>query len=136
MKKTIITLSLLLGFQLSTFAYNIISIERINKGLFGYDYVAFDHVTESNGHSGYIGRCYNPGLSRCKIGRFFPDKNDDKYANELLDLAEGKIDNGTFTGSESVTIHVDGESFNRIYSVTWSTDNQGNGTIKVDRTDV
>jgi hypothetical protein len=135
MKKIIITLSLIMGYQLTSLGLPIYSIERSNKGLFGYRNVTF-HQVSNNGHMGWVGNCNSPGLDRCKPGSALTDANDQTIGLELLDFAESKIDMGTFTGSKVVLIHVDGETTDRKYTVTWSTDNQGDGTITVDRTNV
>ena len=135
MKKIIITFALILGYQLTSLGLPIYSVERTNKGLFGYRNVSF-HQESLNGHMGWVGSCSQPGLDRCRPGSALADANDQTIGLELLEFADSKIDLGNFTGSKDVLIHVDGDTTDRKYTVTWSTDNQGNGTITVDRTNV
>lgn len=135
MKKIIITLSLIVGVSISSFAIPILSITRTGKGLFGYRNVTFQQQNW-NGTIGWVGLCQNPGLDRCKVTGLMTDPNDQTDAFDLVEYAENKIDIGSFSLSHSILVHVDGESFDRKYTVTWSTDSQGDGTISVDRTDV
>ncbi len=50
------------GIYLTSFCYPILSIERLNNGLFGYRHIVFVQAQNSNGQTGWVGQCYDSGL--------------------------------------------------------------------------
>lgn len=139
MKKVISLLAIIL---LSTFikaAIPIASIERHGKGRFGYNYVHFELVTLNSGGQAYVGQCKDPGRERCVVGHPNIGSNDpnDLYATDyLIDIADKAIDSEDFSGTETYQVQVSGENFIRVYTVIWSTDNRGDGTIDITRENI
>ena len=128
---------LALGFSLNAQAYGIISVTKTDKGLFGYKEVSWNQGQNANsGQMGWVGLCQHPGLISCRPpSMMIPDSNDEAAVKELLQYAEDEIDHKNFNGNHQVRIKVDGEDTLRIYTVTWQCDNEGNGTINMDRED-
>ncbi len=121
----------------SAMAYNIIAVTKSDKGLFGYRDVSWQlGATGPNGNiQGWVGNCSNPGLSSCRPPSIMHDNNDYQTSLTLLDYAENQIDKGIFNGSYEMNVQVEGENEMRTYTVTWSCDEKGDGTIIIDRID-
>jgi hypothetical protein len=126
--------------------FPILKLEKKNKGLFGYSRVNFT-LGVFNGMTGWEGDCDNPGLSRCKPPSSLPDPVDEANSIELSDYAMVQIANGSRGGTEQKQVQVLGESFMRVYTVTWTstpvttrpTPTLGDGqtiAIDVERTDI
>ncbi len=140
MKKVLFFLGILF-ISLSSFAYQVITVEKSDKGIFGYDYVEFHLVTILNGagneQTGYQGTCHSPGLIRCRPPmHFISDESEQAAVHRLLDIAEDEIDAKNFNGESIMRIQVVGEETVRLYTVIWNCDEKGNGTISIDRQDV
>jgi hypothetical protein len=140
MKKVFLFLGILF-ISVSSFAYQVITVQKSDKGIFGYDYVEFILVTFINGagneQSGYQGTYHSPGLIRCRPPmHFISDESEQLAVNRLLDIAEDEIDAKHFNGESIMRIEVAGEETVRLYTVAWNCDEKGNGTISIDREDV
>jgi len=125
----------------------IFHLTQSNKGIFGYDVVNWTTGTNEDGHQGWVGNCENPGLTRCKPPGAMPDPTNEENVIQLVDYALLKIANGSRAGSKQITVQVEGETFKRVYTVTWSAtdmtarpdENTGDGQsidILVDLTEV
>lgn len=125
------------------------SLETTNKGILGYSYTKFTQA-EYNGHLGWVGICKNPGTQRCKVPSGTNgglDATDLSTVDFLVENADLKIANGSRAGHATRTIQVQGESFKRVYRITWTATNilrrpgefVGNGqtvNMSVERDDV
>jgi len=138
--KRIITLAFTMtALSLNLFAWPIIQVNR--SGWFPL----YSNVNQSTdqyqvGNTTMLGitlDCSGFGLRRCRpINQgYVLDPNDATWGLALYDLAEEAIDNGQANGSSQQRVRVSGESFERVYTVTWTTSLTGVEII-VDRTDV
>lgn len=103
-------------------AKQIWSMTQTNKGLFGYKNVDW-YQGSLGGNLGWVGNCSEPGLSRCKPpGSASPklDASDVSSVDNLVKIAELRIANGSRLGNETRTVQVEGESFSRVYRITWT----------------
>jgi len=98
----------------------IFELFQRDKGLFGYKVVDFTTVYDQNVDDGWTGKCHDPGLSRCRAPGAMPDPVNESNVLNLVDQALLKIANGSRSGSKQVSVQVAGESFLRVYTVTWS----------------
>ena len=98
----------------------IFELTKKNRGLFGYRVVDFTTVLNSDGHSGWSGDCHDPGFSSCRAPGSMPDPVNETNVMDLVNDALLNIANGSRSGSKQISIQVAGESFLRVYTVTWT----------------
>ena len=121
-------------------AWPIVSRTATNPGLFGYsntrtEAIKYEHTYSQGGveytvyNMGYVITCSDPGFSRCpkSVSLYRDPITDDGWdqvqmnqADDLMDFAFEQITNGNASGTHSVNIQVNGETFVRRYTVTWS----------------
>ena len=110
---------------------------RKDKGWFGYKYVHFHLVVNSSGDEGWVGECSSPGRDECRVGvAGIQDQNEVNAVNALIQFADKAIDSRNFSGTEAMRISVEGESTDRIYRVIWNTNEDGDGTINIERDEI
>jgi hypothetical protein len=102
--------------------------------------VRYDYVSYTEGKESIRIRCNGKGPNDCPGGIIQNtdfDIVDVNSMNELIDYAENEILLGSLAGSQSKTIQVIGEDFQRVYNVVWLSDGdeEGNSEIKVTRED-
>jgi|GEM_PF-3057894 len=139
MKRIISLLVLSIGIGLNAFAWPIIDVQR--SGWFPlYSNVNQDTYLYLEGNTyklGIVLNCSGFGLRRCRPinqGNII-DSNDEIWGLALYDIAEDAIDIGQANGSSQQRVRVSGESFERVYTVTWTTSLSGVRIIE-DRTDI
>lgn len=94
-------------------------------------------VVNSSGDEGWVGECSSPGRDECRVGvAGFQDQNEVNAVNKLLEIADKAIDSRNFNGTETLRISVEGETTDRVYRVIWSTNQDGDGTINIERDDL
>jgi|SRR5690554_1096049 len=127
LKIKLLKLSLVFGFLFfigmqDAASKQIWSLTQTNKGLFGYRNVDW-YQGSMDGTLGWVGNCSEPGLSRCKTPRGISnvlDPTDEAIVDALVEMAELRIGNGSRGGHETRTVQVQGESFTRVYRITWT----------------
>jgi hypothetical protein len=132
MKKLILFTLLLIGI-ISIAQSKHVYIHKENGGVFGYDKV----TVIQNGADLWID-CCNRGYSRCRgLTKPSPDGDLDAVDIEqmygLIDQADELIGGGQMEGARTVRVHVDGETFDRLYRVTWHGADEFNTEIHSER---
>lgn len=146
MKKIILSLLCSSILVLQNFAHPLFS-RKTSGGLFGgYWETSKELVTNSEGKSGWVIDCKNPGFTSCPnaskpvtlINEPVLELNDYNAINSLLEQVDPLIGNGHpgDSGNETLNISVEGESFIRIYRVTWTVNEDGSTYTSIDREDV
>ncbi|MFN9583080.1 MAG: hypothetical protein ACK566_10525 [Bacteroidota bacterium] len=109
----------------------IVSRHTSKGGFFGYDEVDW-HIVNVEGvndgiyFKGAVVKCSNPGFHRCPkstVGHIVGtdlDPIDEQKAEDLINYALQKIEDGVFTGSHSITVYNVNSNQTRIYYVDWS----------------
>lgn len=128
---TFIVLGAVMLFCHSASAWQIISRQATNGGLFGYYSVKWAIVS----HTDEAGRtikgadltCKDPGFERCPRKEVLPappdepvDMVDVMKGDELMDYAFSKIESGDLTGSHTITVYNVDDNTYRIYKVEWT----------------
>jgi len=119
-----------------SYSIPIISVTKQCGGLFGYDYVHWERqIMEVNDNGtnryGWAGECEGRGLRRCKPPASQIVLNETTDANEadvydqgiaegMIESAEGSISTSGQNGSQIQTYLVSGQTFYRVYTLTWS----------------
>lgn len=113
-----------------------LTVYKEHGGLFGYK-----HIDYTRTDNDAILNCCDPGFSRCRVPeRPAPGSGEDEadvtFSWNLVDYADNQIeDNNILTGSYYFRVHVDGESCDRLYLVTWEYTDAQNGITQVTRLD-
>ncbi len=123
LKLNIIVCAVMILTSIAAEAYPVLSLHTEGKGLFGYNNTQWDRGENESGMGGWIGSCTDPGFSRCRPPRSSSANGDnvtEVTAEQLLDIAQVKIANGSRSGSDVMLVQVAGETQTRRYEVTWS----------------
>jgi hypothetical protein len=148
MKKITLLIMLILTTTLSLFAkYKVMERCAINGCEGGYDNVCKTlrnySITLPNGEptnvTGYALECENPGCENCPtkgslLSPVLPNDFDVVQINsidELMSFAKNEISQNRLTGSFSIKVQVEGESYQRIYSVEWVAEDITSLTSKI-----
>jgi len=116
----------------------IVDLHTHDRGFFGYKTTDWEVVSVGGSNNlGWKGSCHDPGLSRCRPPQSaISDATEVEAINRCLGMAENEISSKNFNGSDQIRIQVDGEDFVRLYIVQWTTDEKGDGSIKIFRENV
>lgn len=116
----------------------VISVTKSCGGLFGYDYVSwqrqyFGPVDEDgNQKMGWVGNCSGRGFRGCRPPAAATTVNDDIKSDEadhydhdrvdkIIEMIENDLVSQHTSGSVIEMFQMTGQTFQRIYTVTWST---------------
>lgn len=121
-------------------------VHKCGKGFFGYNYVNAE-LESVDGYVGWKLTCDDPGHAGCSAPDIIiPQSGSDldivdaQESNNCLAAADSLIQLGSSTGTYTITVQVSGESFQRVYQVTWTPTTNEDGYdgyyYVVDRNDV
>lgn len=150
MKKLLLTLAIGL---ISYSSYSYIIIKRTTSGgLFGlYSYTnrelqEYTDPTTSKTHLGWVVECSGYGLTSCPNKKSLatpldpkpnePDAVDIATSNNLFEISDAALENGQQNGESTVTVQVNGESFQRHYKIVWVTTETGGTITTISREDI
>jgi len=133
MKIKLITILTAILTPIIALSHPVIQRTKSCGGVFGYQYVS-KTLVENNSLSsgwGWVIECTGRGFSACPkkgnttvLNDNVNDNQADNYdlavGEDLVDLAELAISNGSLSGVSTVTKQVLGQNFSRVYTVTWS----------------
>lgn len=118
-------------------AIPIISVTKSCGGFWGYDYTSWQRevlevTSEGVTKYGWVGVCSGRGFSSCKppggelielnnnLNATEADAYDQSVAEDLINQVGETIDASNATGSETFVKLVEGQSFKRVYTLTWA----------------
>ncbi len=147
MKKVFLSILFFACLSVELFSAPIMELRKTNRGLFGYEdvdakiknYTGPDGVT----FQGWAITCFGHGSTWCRKPAggvalntdpeaTIADEYDYGVAEELIDYSDDQTLNGTSSGVHTITRQVTGQSFQRVYTVTWATLANGDFTYLVD----
>ncbi len=134
MKKTLLT-SLFVLTAILSYSIPIIGVTQQCGGLLGYSYVewhreVYDTDADGTKHFGWVGDCNGRGFNKCKppiantdlngdLDPIEADYYDHAVAQDLITQIIPTIDDNNTSGSITSTMSVQGQSFKRVYTLTW-----------------
>lgn len=144
MKRLTLVLAILC-LSIPSFSYPILS--RTTSGWFpGYNYT--DHHLETwvigdKQYTGWVIRCGGFGFNHCPNRHNLaspiepvdgdPDDVDVEICGNLLEYADAKLDEYVMNGSYTQRVQVESESFERIYILSWTQNEDGSTETTIEK---
>jgi hypothetical protein len=137
MKKSLLLFAFTLLFFTSSYGRKPIVCDVFTSGDGRWDFL-YDRIRMLPGEMGnqdcFWLFCESPGWQRCRLSnasgstgtQFFPvDHIDTQNSDALLEVAELNMKEGKTSGTHQVVVQVAGETNKRVYSVSWTVEQDG-----------